>query len=246
MVGCYSPLPKKSTINYHFRGVSLYKKLLRIALLPVGLVIRVFELAKDGSRDIENKLRFKNSIIDKGCCIDGKSKLEKCSHILGNTYILNSNINSYTYVGRNSLVQNTTIGSFCSIANDVFLGLGAHPTEYFSTSPLFYRIHNTFKIKLVDKNSDFKEYKPIIIGHDVWIGARAIVLDGVQVGNGAIIAANAVVTKDVAPYSIVGGVPAKVISYRFSPNKIERLINLQWWLWPLSEIIKRKNELEIN
>jgi len=218
-------------------------KVFRLLLLPLGLFIKLYELAVTGSRDIHNKLRFKKSIIDKNCCVDTRSKIGSNCHILENSLILNSSINSFSYVGRNSKIQNTNIGSFCSIANDVFIGLGAHPTELFSTSPIFYRVVNTFKLQLIIKDHKFSEYQSIEIGHDVWVGARAIVLDGVKISNGAIIAANAVVTKDVPPYAIVAGVPAKVIRYRFSSEKIEQLQKIQWWLWSLQEIQNRMKEL---
>lgn len=212
-------------------------------LLPLGLLLKLCELAIVGSRDIRNKFIFRRSIVDKNCCINPSSTIEDSCHILENSLILNSAIKRFSYVGRNSIIQNASIGSFCSIASDVFVGLGTHPPELFSTSPLFYRVVNTFKLKLVDEDYQFPEYQPITIGHDVWIGTRAIVLDGVRVGDGAIIAANAVVTKDVPPYAIVGGIPAKVIRYRFSPEKIERLLKTQWWLWELTDIQKNAKEL---
>lgn len=218
-------------------------KLLRCLLLPFGLLLKLYELAIEGARDIQNKLRFRDSIIDRRCCINSASKIGENCHILENCLVLNSTIKSYSYIGRNSIVQNTSIGSFCSIANDVFIGLGAHPLEHFSTSPLFYRVSNIFNLKLIDTDYKFSEYRPIEIGNDVWIGARVIVLDGVKIGNGAIIAANAVVTKDVPPYAVVGGVPAKIIRYRFSQEKIEKFLKLQWWTWPLDNIQKQMKEL---
>jgi acetyltransferase-like isoleucine patch superfamily enzyme len=218
-------------------------KLFRLLLLPVGLLFKIYELAVEGARDIHNKLRFRDSTIDRKCRINPASEIEKNCHILENSLVLNSTIKTCSYIGRNSIVQNASIGSFCSIANDVFIGLGTHPTAHFSTSPLFYRVANTFNLKLIDDDYEFAEYRPIEIGNDVWIGTRAIILDGVKIGDGAIVAANAVVTKDVPPYAIVGGVPAMVIRYRFSPEKIEQLLKLQWWSWPLNDIQKRMNEL---
>ncbi len=215
----------------------------RLFLLPFGLLFKLNELAIAGARDIHNKFRFKDSIIDRMCCINLASVIEPHCHILENTLILNSSISPCSYVGRNSIVQNASIGSFCSIANDVFIGLGTHPTDHFSTSPLFYRVNNTLKMQLINEDVVFSEYQKIEIGNDVWIGARAIVMDGVKIGDGAIIAAGAIVTKDVLPYAVVAGVPAKVIRYRFSPEKIEKLLRLQWWKWPLSDIQKRINEL---
>jgi chloramphenicol O-acetyltransferase type B len=223
----------------------LNRTLLRIALLPLGLMLKFFELAKDGARDIENKLRFKSAIVDKLCFIDNKTSIGNNCHILNNTILNNCTIKNYSYIGRNSLIQNTTVGAYCSIANDVCIGLGVHPKYYFSTSPLFYRVKNTFKLNVVDCDLNFDEYNPIIIGNDVWIGARAIIMDGVTIGDGAIVAANAVVTKDIPAYAIVAGVPAKVISYRFEPEKIITLLNLKWWDLPIESIQKTLEKREL-
>jgi acetyltransferase-like isoleucine patch superfamily enzyme len=212
------------------------KKIKRIVLLPFGLIKKLIEVANEGARDVENKLRFKNAIIDKGCSFDSKSKLHPNVHVLENCIVNNSEINSYTYLGKNCLVQNTTIGKFCSIANEVLIGLGNHPLDLLSTSPLFYRIQNPFQLKLVEENLDVVEYKPIEIGNDVWIGTRSIIMDGVIIGHGAVIAANSVVTKNIPAYAIVGGVPAKVIKNRFTDSKITELLELKWWEWDLEKI----------
>lgn len=213
------------------------KKIKRIVLLPFGLIKKLLEVANEGARDIENKLRFKNAIIDKGCSFDSKSILHNNVHVLENCIINNSEINSYTYLGKNCLVQNTTIGKFCSIANEVLIGLGNHPLNLQSTSPLFYRVNNPLQIKLIEENLDIIEYKPIEIGNDVWIGTRSIIMDGVIIGHGAVIAANSVVTKDIPAYAVVGGVPAKIIKYRFDIKKIDELISKTWWNSPIENII---------
>ena len=209
----------------------------------MGIIKGIHNLGLNHSRDFYNKLKFNKSIIDAGCAIDEKSKINKHSHILSNCIINNSIINSYTYVGRNSIIQNTSIGKFCSLANDVCIGLGKHPLDNFSTSTIFYRRQNTLNIRLIDKDLSFVEYGKITIGHDVWIGARAIILDGVTIGNGAVIAANSVITKEVPPYAIVGGVPAKIIKYRFNENKIKEMLDTKWWDWNLDEIKKNMNLL---
>ena len=98
----------------------------------------------------------------------------------------------------------------------------------FSTSPLFYRKANTFNISIVE-DKEFDEYQEIIVGNDVWIGTRSIILDGVKIGNGAVIAAGSVVTKDVEPYMIVAGVPAKPIRKRATEDKIREYQNSKWW-----------------
>lgn len=207
----------------------MIKILFRLLLLPLGFIKKCLEFANEGARDLENQFRFSNSIIDKGCCFNQNTIIQSDVHILENCTINNSEINSFSYLGKNCIIQNTTIGKFCSIANDVSIGLGNHPVDYFSTSPLLYRRHNTFKINLIEKDLKFEEYLPVFIGNDVWIGSRAIILNGVTIGNGCVIAANSVVTKDVEPYSVVGGVPAKFIKYRFSENKIDELNSGKWW-----------------
>lgn len=212
------------------------KKIRRFFLLPFGFFKKILELSNEGARDIENKLRFKSAIIDKDCSIDAQSIIHPHVHLLENCIINKSEINSYTYLGKNCLIQNANIGKFCSIANDVLIGLGNHPIDFFSTSTVFYRKENTLKIDLINSNLDFEEYNEISIGNDVWIGARAIIRDGVRIGDGAIIAANAVVVKDVPPYGIVGGIPAKIIKYRFPEEKIDELLMQKWWMWNLEKI----------
>lgn len=222
-------------LKVHVIG-EMMNMLFRIILLPIGFVKKCFEFANQGARDLENKFRFRNTIIDKGCSVNKDTFIHPNVHILENCIINNSEVHSYSYLGKNCLIQNATIGKFCSIANDVSIGLGNHPLDYFSTSPLFYRRKNTFNINLIENDLQFEEYLPVSIGNDVWIGSRAIILDGISIGNGCIIAANSVVTKDVEPYSIIGGVPAKFIKYRFSEKKIDELNNGKWWNMDLIKI----------
>lgn len=219
------------------------KKISRILLLPLGLLKALMEMANQGARDLENRKRFKGAKIERQVSINKDSIIQKNVHILSSCIMNNTTIQSYSYIGRNSLIQNAEVGKFCSIANDVFIGLGSHPIEYFSTSPLFYKKENTLNIQLVEKDLQFEEYKKIIIGNDVWIGARAIILDGVKIGNGAIIASNSVVSKDVPSYAIVGGVPAKLLKYRFELEKRSMLEASQWWKWDIEEIKEKITEL---
>jgi len=139
-------------------------------------------------------------------------------------------VDSMTYIGNDSKIYNCSIGKFCSIGANVKIGLGRHPsTGFVSTSPVFYSKKGQLPIIFDIEEEKFPEYLRINIGNDVWVGYNVTILDGVSIGDGAIIAAGSVVTKDVLPYSIVGGVPAKLIKYRFSEEIILALINLKWW-----------------
>lgn len=218
-------------------------KLIRIAILPAGLLVKLFELAVAGARDLHNKSRFRGSIVDARCRVDPQSVIGERSHILSGSLVVNCRMGRYSYVGCDSIIQNATIGSFCSLGRQVFIGLGTHPLKHFSTSPLFYRKRNTFGVTVIKEDLDFEEYGRVEIGNDVWIGACAMVMDGICIGHGAVIAAGAVVTKDVDPYTIVGGVPAKVIGSRFDTSKSDRLMELAWWDWPIKEIAGKSDEL---
>ena len=209
---------------------------MRIFFLIPGFLLKLIKLAIDGSRDINNKIRYKKSIIDDGSSFCKNTKLNSNSIVLSNCIFNNVTLGSFSYVGRNSLLQNVTIGKFCSISNNVIIGLGNHPIDKFSTSPIFYKKNNTLKISIV-KDLGFKEYEDIIIENDVWIGAGAIIMDGVKIGNGAVVAAGAIVTKNVGDYEIVAGVPAKVIKKR--SNKVKNNTNGNgWWNNSLNFIIK--------
>lgn len=141
----------------------------------------------------------------------------------------NVTISDFSYVSSNTSINNTVIGKFCSIGSNVLIGLGVHPTsEFVSTHPIFYSIRKQAGITFANK-SFFLETKEVIIGNDVWIGANAIILDGVIIHDGAIISAGAVVVKDVPPYAIVGGVPAKIIKFRFEEEEINKLALFKWW-----------------
>ena len=150
---------------------------------------------------------------------------------LHSRYLLsNVRIGDYTYIMHNSTIRNTTIGKYCSIGENFNSGLAIHPVSYLSTSPLFYSTKKQLGVSLVDKDL-VSEYEPVNIGNDVFIGANVSILSGVTIGDGAILGTGAVVTKDVPPYSVVGGVPAKIIKYRFNEEQIKHLLSIKWWDW---------------
>lgn len=153
-----------------------------------------------------------------------------------NSTLSNSSINDFSYVNSNVKIRNTSIGKFCSIGPNVQIVLGIHPSDFVSTHPTFYANNKPFET-FSDKVY-IEEYSNVIIGNDVWIGEGVLILGGVTIGNGAIITARAVVTKDVEPYAIVGGVPAKHIKYRFDANTINEINNSEWWNWDKVELQK--------
>lgn len=143
--------------------------------------------------------------------------------------LLRSTIGDYSYIGPRSSICHASIGKYCSIASDVHIGLGKHPVRrWVSTHPLFYLARPEVGWNLSDKDY-LHEFERTLIGNDVWIGLRVAVKDGVTIGNGAIIGAGAVVVSDVEPYAIYGGVPAKLIGYRFSEDQIRFLQEFKWW-----------------
>jgi phosphonate metabolism protein (transferase hexapeptide repeat family) len=153
-------------------------------------------------------------------------------------------LGDYSYIERHVEVIYSDIGKFCAIAADVRINALSHPTDRISQHKITYRPNEYFLFAKVDK--DFREARKearVIIGHDVWIGHGAIIMPGILVGHGAVIAAGAVVTKDVEPYSIVAGVPAKRIKWRFKKSTRTKIINLMWWDWPHDQLAKAVDDM---
>ncbi len=148
------------------------------------------------------------------------------------TSMIETTLGDYSYVVNDGEIIYTTIGKFCSIAAMVRINPGNHPMWRASQSHFTYRASAYFE-DTGDEPAffDWRRAHPVTIGHDVWIGHGAIILPGHSVGDGAVIAAGAIVTKDVPPYSIVAGTPARVVRPRFESAIARRLQVLQWWDW---------------
>lgn len=151
--------------------------------------------------------------------------------------VMSSEIGFATYIASYSKIFKCKIGRYCSIGQKVQVVFGNHPTKFFvSTHPSFYSTITPVNFSYVNTNK-FDEYTFtdsskkyfVEIGNDVWIGYQALIMSGVKIGDGAVIASGAVVTKNVPPYAIVGGVPATIIRYRFEKADVNFLLNLQWW-----------------
>jgi acetyltransferase-like isoleucine patch superfamily enzyme len=180
------------------------------------------------SKTLEYKYRRKNLKIGY-CSKVNNSLFGKYNTIYDNVILNESRLGDFTFIASNTQISKTTIGKFCSIGPDCKIGLGKHPSKDFvSTHPIFYSILKQAQVTFAQE-SYYNEFSKVIIGNDVWLGANVIVLDGINIGDGAIIAAGSVVTRDVPPYAIVGGVPARIIRYRFEKSQIEKLLQTKWW-----------------
>ncbi|MBR6030660.1 MAG: CatB-related O-acetyltransferase [Bacteroidaceae bacterium] len=177
---------------------------------------------------------------------DKTSSITKYTSLQRKAKLMHSHVGRHSRICINTELFNTTVGNFSIIARNCVVGLGAHPTNTLSPHSIFYKKKRWKWHDEWCRDTGFRESdKPITIGNGVWIGMRCLILDGVTIGDGAIVAAGAVVTKDVPPFAVVGGVPAKVLKYRFSPEMIERLLEIKWWNLPDEEITRTKDLFHI-
>jgi phosphonate metabolism protein (transferase hexapeptide repeat family) len=141
-------------------------------------------------------------------------------------------LGDYSYFSRGSEAIYTTVGKFTSIASNVRINALGHPMDRVSQHNITYRPNEYFVDAKIDKGfRALRQQKRVTIGHDVWIGHGVIILPGISIGHGAVVAAGAVVTKNVEPYAVVAGVPAKHIKWRFPKSIRTKIIELGWWDW---------------
>ena len=189
------------------------------------------------------KYRNKNIRFAHGTVIGMNASFEGCNRI-GKGTAFNGKLGYGSYLGGNSKI-NGRIGKFCCIASGVSVINGFHPTDAVSIHPAFFSTKRQCGMTYAAQNiyEETREAEPgypIVIGNDVWIGQNALLFAGVHIGNGAVIAAGAVVTKNVPPYTVVGGVPAREIRRRFDDKTAERLEKIAWWDWP-EELLRERS-----
>ena len=168
--------------------------------------------------------------------------IDKTAKIGAGSNCINVQMGRFSYMGNNNSVANTKIGAFCSIASYCAIGGGAHPLNMVSTSPVFYKGRNGFRKHFSNIPAEIN--KPVVIGNDVWVGESVFIRDGITIGHGAVIGAHSVVTKDIPPYAIVAGSPAKILRYRFDEHTINELIGSKWWDLPEDALLKNGDKFQ--
>ena len=166
--------------------------------------------------------------IDYNACVRNVT-FGKYNTIGQNVILAGCSMDDFSYIAYGAVITHATIGKFCSIGPNVKIAPGRHPTGVFvSTHPALFSNPAFLRAGFTNK-THYQGNVPVVIGNDVWIGADCVILDGVTIGDGAIIAANSVVTKDVEPYCLVGGSPARFIKKRFDDHQEELLLKVRWW-----------------
>lgn len=210
------------------------------------------KLSKRVKQIIHQYKNRKQCSFEKNVIIDSYDQFEGMNRLTTDVTFLTSSIGYASYIGNRSFIKNTRIGRYTCIATDVTTIAGGHPTAKFvSIHPAFYstRKQSGFTYVNEEKYSEFNyidsDHKyTVVIGNDVWIGSSTKIMEGVSIGDGAVVAAGAIVTKDVPPYAIVGGVPAKIIKYRFDMETIQKLMKLKWWDKDQAWIKKHADDFE--
>ena len=183
--------------------------------------------SRDGSPRVHPSAELRDCVLGRFTVVGVRCVLAECE------------LGDYSYFSRGCEAIYTTVGKFTSIAANVRSNALGHPVDRVSQHNITYRPNEYFTGAKLDKGfRALRQAKQVVVGHDVWIGHGAIVMPGITIGHGAVIAAGAVVTKDVAPYAIVAGVPARFVKWRFAPETAARLMVLAWWDWDHDRLAK--------
>jgi len=216
--------------------ISLAQNKTRYSHVKIGFGSRVIDSTFNGpdvdiGRDCYlQQSTFGKGVIIKDHCAIFQSTFADHTAVYPNCSLSKVELGAYSYINENAAVGSVSVGRFTSIGPGFICGYGDHPTNFVTTSPVFYSTRRQCGISFTE-TSRYDEQQQTTIGNDVWIGARVFVRDGVSIADGALIAAGAVVTADVPAYAIVGGVPAKLIRYRFPEEVVQQLLDIQWWNW---------------
>lgn len=167
-------------------------------------------------------------------CVLQEAVVDKTAAICSGVRFYRGKIGKYSYIGNNSFVSDTDIGCFTSISTDCYIGGTSHPTDWVSTSPVFHKWENIMKKNFA--RHEFEIFKRTTIGNDVWIGNRVMIKAGVKISDGAVVGMGSIVTKDIGPYEIWAGNPARLIRKRFDDETIDALEKMKWWEWDDDEI----------
>jgi len=169
-------------------------------------------------------------------CVLQEAIVDKTAAICSGVRFYRGKLGKYSYIGNNSFVSDTDIGSFTSISTDCYIGGTSHPTDWVSTSPVFHKWENIMKKNFA--RHEFEIFKRTTIGNDVWIGNRVMIKAGVKISDGAVVGMGSIVTKDIGPYEIWAGNPARLIRKRFDDETIDALEKMKWWEWDDNKIEK--------
>ena len=176
-------------------------------------------------------------------CVLQEAVVDKTAAICSGVRFYRGKIGKYSYIGNNSFVSDTDIGCFTSISTDCYIGGTSHPTDWVSTSPVFHKWENIMKKNFA--RHEFEIFKRTTIGNDVWIGNRVMIKAGVKIADGAVIGMGSIVTKDIGPYEIWAGNPARLIHKRFDDETIDAFEKMKWWEWDDNTIEKYADKFTV-